>query len=408
MGLTAHYRFQRKAVAGDGERLAGVDCAAELTIRRPPQLGRKPRRLQKNATSSSLRHPEHYRWARWRSGQSGFYFRLFYPDPISVACVTTRALLISDSQHIATLIPQISQNPPHPLVPIFLRHRGRSAIMAAKEGEEVEMRERPKVSAAQLIQQLGGAQADSAWSHFLAEYTDLVDGVVHRYVTDEDDADDCYLSVCEKLAENGYSRLRRFDPSGTASFSTWLRVVVTNLCIDWSRQQMGRVRPFANIDRLPELARRVYHYRYEQHLTLHESIRALQGELSGVSEADVIEALHQVNATLTPHQRWVLSVRNGKRLTPVDSGEVAIDGNIDETVEAQRQAERLNRALSSLEARDRLLLKLRFEEDLSFREIATLMRFGNLFRARREIQAALGRLRALLGDENLPDPRNIS
>ena len=57
----------------------------------------------------------------------------------------------------------------------------------------------------------------------------------------------------------------------------------------------------------------------------------------------------------------------------------------------QNQA-RLQQALTSLSSHQRLLIKLRYQQDLSLKEVARLTRLGDPFRARRHIQAALDQL----------------
>ena len=39
---------------------------------------------------------------------------------------------------------------------------------------------------------------------------------------DADDAADAFLFVCQRLADDEYARLRKFDPAGPVSFLTWL------------------------------------------------------------------------------------------------------------------------------------------------------------------------------------------
>jgi DNA-directed RNA polymerase specialized sigma24 family protein len=58
--------------------------------------------------------------------------------------------------------------------------------------------------------------------------------------------------------------------------------------------------------------------------------------------------------------------------------------------------DRLERALRGLQPQQRLLLKLRYQQELTLREIARLARLGDPFKARREIQKALKALKALL------------
>ena len=60
------------------------------------------------------------------------------------------------------------------------------------------------------------------------------------------------------------------------------------------------------------------------------------------------------------------------------------------------ESDRLERAMAQLPPRQRMLLKLRFQQDLTLKETARLARLGDPFKARREIQKALQRLESLL------------
>ena len=66
------------------------------------------------------------------------------------------------------------------------------------------------------------------------------------------------------------------------------------------------------------------------------------------------------------------------------------------TIDEDRQ--RLEAALARLSARDRLLIRLRYQQNLTLKEVARLARLGDPFRARRRIQAALKLLTEFLGD----------
>lgn len=102
------------------------------------------------------------------------------------------------------------------------------------------MGEASKVSGA-AVRALPGA-ADEAWSAFLSEQASLILQVVHLFERDPDQVHDCFLFVCERLRRDGLRRVRRFREEGAASFPTWLRAVVRNLCLDFRRHRDGRFR----------------------------------------------------------------------------------------------------------------------------------------------------------------------
>ena len=107
---------------------------------------------------------------------------------------------------------------------------------------------------------------ERAWDGFLKEYAALILQVVYLFERDQDRIDDCFVFVCEQLKRDDLKRIRRFDTDGSASFSTWLRAVVRNLCLDWRRKRFGRPRLYRSIARLPATGAR--------DLSLHPSSQA--------------------------------------------------------------------------------------------------------------------------------------
>jgi RNA polymerase sigma factor (sigma-70 family) len=71
------------------------------------------------------------------------------------------------------------------------------------------------------------------------------------------------------------------------------------------------------------------------------------------------------------------------------------DPNTDPESEAARREflTALRRAMANLLPRDRLVLRLRFEQDLSLEEIADLMHLGTPLKAQRCVQKALAKTR---------------
>jgi DNA-directed RNA polymerase specialized sigma subunit len=71
---------------------------------------------------------------------------------------------------------------------------------------------------------------------------------------------------------------------------------------------------------------------------------------------------------------------------------------------ASEQSRALATALAGLEPRDRLLLKLRFEDNLSAREIAGVLRYQTPFHVYRRINALLATLRTELTTRRRQEP----
>lgn len=254
-----------------------------------------------------------------------------------------------------------------------------------------------------ILQQLRSRDTHEAWTKFLEEYSVLIFQVVRHFDRDLDRASDCFQFVCEKLSEDRFRRLTRFKPHGTASFPTWLRAVVRNLCLDWRRKEFGRPRMFRSISRLSTFDQEVFRCVYERGVSTDETLRLLQSRFADVSPARVAESRNRVEQELTTKQRWLLGTRSIRRppgvgttfeeaeAPPLEIPDPRPDPEAQAVLEERRAA--LDRVLDHLSKRERLLVRLRFEEELTLEQIAKLLDLGNAQRADRQIKDILARLR---------------
>ena len=262
-----------------------------------------------------------------------------------------------------------------------------------------EERANNESSVEELLLRLKSTGASKAWTQFLESYSATISHVASQYVYDRALRNECYLFICGKLSNNGFRRLLSYQPEGAASFRSWLKVVIANLCIDWQRQQHGRVRPFKSITKLPRFDQRVFKHRFEQGLDFQACLNSLQAEFPGLTEPQLADAVSRINEVLTPRQYWLLSTHHSKAVSLDDPAlssstrQPADPGDSPETVaQASQEQVRLQTALTHLSPQQRLLIKLRYQQELSLKEVARLTRLGDPFRARRHIQTALAEL----------------
>jgi len=251
-----------------------------------------------------------------------------------------------------------------------------------------------------ILAELRSPRCNEAWKKFLRQYSSIIMQIAKRYEYGQDRCQDCYLFICEKLSDNNFHRLLNYRPEGSASFRSWLSVVVANLCIDWKRRTQGRTRPFLAICKLSKLDQMVFKYRFQQRLEINACMAILENSFPGVTEPQVASAENRINATLSPRQQWLLS--NGKAeeesLDEPGALELSEPGPDPEQLATHSERlETLESALSRLSSHHRLLINLRYRQELSLKEIARLTRLGDPFRARRHIQAALAELSKLMG-----------
>lgn len=257
--------------------------------------------------------------------------------------------------------------------------------------------------AQKLLEQLGSREAQAAWAEFLETYSPVLLQIVKLFEREPDHAADCFLFVSEQLSQNQFRRLRHFKPDGPARFVTWLRVVVRNLCLDWRRKEFGRQRVFDCITRLSGFDQDVYSKVYEQGLSQEEALFSLGTKYPRLTVDEVGRSVGRIQRALTPRQLWLLSTRR-PMVESLESEPADDQGSLErqipdsrpdpETLSVAREDQAvLERALDGLSNPERLLIKLRFEQDLTLREVAGLLGLKDAQTADRRIREVLERLR---------------
>ena len=254
-----------------------------------------------------------------------------------------------------------------------------------------------------MLKQLGTSSAGVAWKIFLNKYTSVILSVARQYHHDEQSLHDCYLSVCEKLVDDQFRRLRTWQPQGKVRFTSWLCAVVANLCVDWHRAETGRYRHFRSVAELSELERLVFTHRFEYR----ESIRACYESVSihfpELTELELTAIIRDLNRNLSPRQHWIVATRKRASVSFDDSKvrrEVSLASNNNDNPEdgaaIEQEEDRLEAAMKRLPAKQLLIIKLRYQQGLTLREVAQLAGFDDPFKARYQIRLALDRLKELL------------
>lgn len=262
----------------------------------------------------------------------------------------------------------------------------------------------------ELLQGMSSPKMDAAWREFLSRYSSLIMHAVRHHEHDTDRAAECFLHVCSALGEDRCRRLRSFRPDGPASFRTWLLAVVSNLCVDLRRREQGRRRPFRSIARLPELEQQVYQCIFVRGLSRAQCLEALIPSFPELTASMVGEINARLFGLLTPQQRWRLSLRPSfgslsLRGMPVDPDELNTASREpdprpgpDALATDEQDRERLRDAMQRLPADQRLLLRMRYEQELTLAEIARLTGQPDPYRVNRRIQGALAMLAELVGE----------
>ncbi len=254
-------------------------------------------------------------------------------------------------------------------------------------------------STQELLARLRSPAGNEAFAQFLEIYSPSILQIARQYAYDCNRLNDCYLFISDKLTDNNFHRLVSYKPEGSASFRSWLSVVVANLCIDWHRQRRGRPRLFKSIKQLSKLDQTVFKHRFQQRLSIDACLETLRGYFPDLNELQLAGSVARINTVLTPAQVKFLNAQQVKTISLDQSHEgsstfqpVSMDSSPEAVTVDLQDREKLNQALGKLTPKQRLLIKLRYQQDLSLKEVARLTRLGDPFRARRHIQAALNQL----------------
>jgi RNA polymerase sigma factor (sigma-70 family) len=78
----------------------------------------------------------------------------------------------------------------------------------------------------------------AGWQKFVLKYANVIYRAIDKYCDDYDEKMAVFLHILEKLREECFSRLSRFE--GNAKLSTWLTVVSRHLALDFLRAKYGR------------------------------------------------------------------------------------------------------------------------------------------------------------------------
>jgi RNA polymerase sigma factor (sigma-70 family) len=201
------------------------------------------------------------------------------------------------------------------------------------------------------------AVREEAWAGFVAAYSEPILRVARSLGGDHDLVMDRYAFVLDHLRENDCRRLRGFARPGAGPFTLWLVVVVRRLCLDHHRARYGRSREAT------------------------AGQPAIENRLSRRRLADLLA-------------------------DRMDTAQLAASAHTapDALLLRSEQTRALSQAVEELPHRDRLLLRLRFAEDLPAREIARLMDVATVFHVYRRLDKILSALRESLEARGMRGP----
>lgn len=233
----------------------------------------------------------------------------------------------------------------------------------------------------------GGSEAESAWKEFLRKYSNLFLKVIWQFQREHDEVMEEYLFICSRLAANRYALLRKFNAAAQPhpSLAAWLTVVVRNLCIDRHRAQHGRRRFPKALLKLSEYDRRVFELYYWKKYSVQEIDHQVQPRADG----GVVSALARIEEVLTRSSLNRVTSSSSETVVPYDDN-LLMEPDDDNSGELEVH---VNAWLGTLPERERIVVRMRFWEDLTAKQIADLLNIPSEQRVYSILRSALKRLR---------------
>lgn len=199
---------------------------------------------------------------------------------------------------------------------------------------------------------------EAAWSALLERYSRLLLKAVGTLGGNVDARMDRYGHVIGELRRDDFRRLRAYRATAESSFGGWLLVVARRIALDYERARYGRG----------------------------DRGRSAGSEASRTARAARRRLVELVGAT-------------------VDLDALPQDGADPVVRMAEKQLhECLAQALRGLDSRDRLLIRLRFEDDVAVRDIAEVMGFPTVFHVYHRLRFVLEQIRARLTERGIDGP----
>jgi RNA polymerase sigma factor (sigma-70 family) len=246
------------------------------------------------------------------------------------------------------------------------------------------------------------AGSSQAWAEFIARYTGLIASVIRRYLKprDPDELRTAYVDVLASLHERKLSTYQ-----GRAALSTWITVVTRSEVLDVIRRRDGRHQVPRCLRGLDASDRVIYTLYYVKGFGLRDVLDRLRFRESGWTLERLIARLHSIENDLDERMlrriaydlhAQSIGASSGRLLEYLDH--VRLEHDDDEGTrspeyqlmerEAHQVFERVSEVLASLDARDRMLLDLRFERGWSAERIAEELGL----RPRRRVYTMLDRI----------------
>jgi len=254
--------------------------------------------------------------------------------------------------------------------------------------------------------------SEAHWQRFVERFSGLIYSVVRRqlFAEDEDEVRTVFVDV---LADLYRGKLGEYE--GRAELSTWLIVVSRGKALDYLRSRDGRRSLPAAYDDFTPFQQEVFRLFHTEGLPIELVIDTLQRSGHKASADEVADAVLDIESRVDRHYLRRLEANSRARALGVVSGRVlefltemrlrqseSDEGRPDRNLARRETEEKLDRVralVERLSPEEQEVLRLRFDEERTAREIADELELGSQRRVYTILDRALRRLRNLFSDK---------
>ena len=243
------------------------------------------------------------------------------------------------------------------------------------------------------------------YQRLLLDHLDLVDQIVRttgrRRHLSATERDDFASFVNLRLVDDDYAILRKFQNRST--LWTYLAAVIERMSLDFCAEKWGRWRPSAMAERLGPLAVILERLVTRDSHTIEEAMEIVRtNHDSAMTYGELRRIWDQLPARVRTTE---VGEEAAATVSSSDTSEAAV-----EDTELQKRIDRLQGALQAafeqIAAQDRVLIGLRFDQNMTIIEISKLMG-SSVPTLHRRLDNSLKQLRLALTREGF-DPREVS
>ncbi|MEO8359360.1 MAG: sigma-70 family RNA polymerase sigma factor [Vicinamibacteria bacterium] len=244
--------------------------------------------------------------------------------------------------------------------------------------------------------QVQRAQLESLFVSSLSDIERVSRFIARRNRLSPSETDDFCSEVSVAIIESNYAILASFQ--GRSSLRTYLTTVIQRLFLDYRRKAWGKWRPSAEAQRRGPLALKLEILLYREGMSFEEALETMRTNFACEESR---EALSELAHGLPPRTNRRAMVEGGEEISTVPAGELASpEVQLEGSHTSLRIQSQINETMESLDPQDRVVLRMRFEDDVSVADIARTLHLDQK-RLYRRIDDLLFGFRKSLEDRGL-------